>query len=77
MESASQRAFWKVASADGGGRGSPEPDPQSQFVGGESELSIVELLFPQEAAWHFLLELAAILPESSLLYAQRGTRTRG
>ena len=55
--------------ADGNGRRSPEPDPQSQFVNGESELSIAELLFPQEAAWPFLFESTAILPESPLLYA--------
>ena len=51
--------------------------PQSQFVGGESELSITELLFPQEAARPFLFESTAVLSQSPLLYAQRSTGTRG
>jgi hypothetical protein len=38
---------------------------------------LAELLFHQEAAWPFLLKFAAILPESPLLYAQRGAGTRG
>jgi hypothetical protein len=70
LESATSEAVVEVLSSLRSRQGSDEADPQSDFIGGESELSTTELLLPEETTRPFLSEPPAILPESPSIYAQ-------